>query len=244
MSDDAPKGLMRVIDFETTGLNASDAVIEAGWTDIDRATGDIDTSASSLFYARAVPPEVRAVSHIWPEDIANRPEFDAEDFVADAVTAGVLGLAAHNAAFEAQWLDRFIGKDSLYLICTYKAALRLWPDAPSHSNFALLYFLVDEGEIEIEDRALISPPHRAMPDSYATALILRAILARKVTGSELVQWTREPALLPRCPIGNEWRGALWREVDNGFLTWMTRQKDMEADYKWNAQRELDRRREG
>lgn len=242
MSEDsaAPAGLMRVIDFETTALDASGSVIEAGWTDVDRVSGEIGESASSLYFADAVPPEVRAVSHIWQDDIAGEMMFDGEQFVADAIEAGCLGLVAHNAAFEAQWLERHIGPDTIRLICTFKAGLRLWPDAPAHNNFALLYFLIDQGEIEIPDRSLISPPHRAKPDSYATALILGAIIRRKVTGQELVQWTREPALYPRCPIG-EHRGKLWREVDNGFLNWMVGKKDMDPDYVFCARKELDRR---
>jgi len=33
----------------------------------------------------------------------------------------------------------------------------------------------------------------------------------------------------------------WSEVDGGFLKWMANNATMDADNKWNAQRELDRR---
>ena len=109
-----------------------------------------------------------------------------------------------------------------------------------HNNFGLLYWLADEGLVEIEDRALISPPHRAKPDSYATALIMQAIIKAKITGKELVQWTREPALYPRCPIG-EHRGKPWSEVDSGFLRWMVGKRDLDRDYQFCANKELERR---
>jgi exodeoxyribonuclease X len=56
----------------------------------------------------------------------------------------------------------------------------------------------------------------------------------------MIAWTKEPALLPTCPIG-KFRGQPWADVEMGFLCWMTRQADMAPDLKWNAQREIDRR---
>jgi len=53
----------------------------------------------------------------------------------------------------------------------------------------------------------------------------------------MAKWTREPRLLPRCPIGKH-RGKPWSEVETGFLRWMLNQADMEDDLKWNAERAL------
>jgi exodeoxyribonuclease X len=60
------------------------------------------------------------------------------------------------------------------------------------------------------------------------------------TGREMIAWTKEPRLLPTCPIG-KFRGKPWPEVEAGFLGWMLRQPTMEADLKWNAEREIARR---
>jgi hypothetical protein len=49
----------------------------------------------------------------------------------------------------------------------------------------------------------------------------------------MIAWTKEPKLLPTCPIG-KFRGKPWPEVEAGFLGWMLRQPDMEEDLKWNA----------
>lgn len=145
-------------------------------------------------------------------------------------------IAAHNAEFETQWLPK---DGAVPLLCTYKSALRVWPEAPGHSNSVLRYWLEDQGLIEL-DHAKAMPPHRAGPDAYVTAHILRALLGQ-VTARQMVAWTHEPRLLPTCPIGAEWRGKPWTIVDAGFLQWMLNNTTMEADLKWNAQRELDRR---
>lgn len=152
----------------------------------------------------------------------------------EADADGAIVFAAHNAEFECKFLF-----PSIPIICTYKSALRIWPEAPSHSNSALRYWLQDQGLIE-PDHALTMPPHRAGPDAYVTAHILKALLV-KATGREMVAWTKEPRLLPTCPIG-KFRGKPWAEVEVGFLDWMLRQTDMDADFKWNANREIQRRR--
>ena len=84
------------------------------------------------------------------------------------------------------------------------------------------------------------PAHRAGPDAYVTAHLLKALLVT-TTAKQMVAWTKEPRLLPKCTIG-KFRGKPWPEVEAGFLNWMLNQADMEADLKWNASRELERRK--
>lgn len=228
---------IRTIDFETSGMEPPAKVIEFGYCDLenDGQGWRIGPRGSFLYRAAAIPPEVRAVHHISVAEIADKPEFDPAGLWADAKVDGIDVIAAHNLDFEA----KFFGAAELPALCTYKAALRVWPDAPSHSNGALRYWLEDEGLIA-PDAAACLPPHRAGPDAYVTAHLLLALLSR-VTAAQMVAWTKEPRLLPTCPIG-KFRGKPWADVEFGFLDWMLRQADMEADLKWNAQRELERRR--
>ena len=91
-----------------------------------------------------------------------------------------------------------------------------------------------------QDEERRHPPHRALPDAYVTAHILCRLL-QKASVAELIQWTGEPPLMPTCPIG-KFRGQKWADVEAGFLNWMLAQASMEEDLKWNARRELERRR--
>jgi exodeoxyribonuclease X len=228
--------VLRVLDFETTGMEPPAEVVEVGYCDLrlgEDGSATVGEPVSWLCGASAIPPEVRAVHHICLADVAGLPAFDrSRVFEGSPVPAA---LIAHNMEFEA----KFLGEHGLPVICTYKAALRIWPQAPGHSNSVLRYWLEDEGKLSLDfDKAM--PPHRAGPDAYVTAHILKALLAAGATGREMVAWTREPRLLPTCPIG-KFRGKPWPEVEGGFLSWMLAQPTMEADLKWNAQRELDRR---
>ena len=226
--------MIRVIDMEGTGLGPDAEVCEIGWCDIDLEGFRVMEPRGTLCRVAAMPPDVRAIHHIKATDTADFPPYDRRILFEEACRAGVVALAAHNADYE----SRFI-LGHLPLLCTYKAALRHWPDAPGHSVFALLYWLEDKGEINF-DPALAHPPHRAMPDAYATAILLTKMLADGIGYIDLRQWTCEPRLLPTCPIG-KYRGKPWVEVDTGFLEWISSKSDMDADIQWNAQREIDRR---
>lgn len=224
---------IRVIDFETTGTDPAEGaeVCEVGICDYNIEDRTVGKPGSWLCGVDKMPPEVRAVHHISLLDCEGHPSFAFESLY-DGFTPAA--IAAHNAEFETKFFTCH-----LPLICTYKAALRVWPEAPAHNNGALRYWLEDQGKIAPE-HALTQPAHRAGPDAYVTAHILLALFNAGATGREMIAWTKEPRLLPTCPIG-KFRGKPWAEVEDGFLGWMLRQPTMEDDLKWNAQREIARR---
>jgi exodeoxyribonuclease X len=230
--------ILRVLDFETTGISPPQHVIEVGACDLVESEGAwlIEPPEARLCGGGTITAETRAIHHISPAEILGLDPFDAEEFVTQAVTDGVAAIAAHHADFEGKWIGASL--NGLPMICTYKGALRVWPDAPSHQNQVLRYWLEEQG-LSSPDPILCQPAHRAGPDAYATAHLLKALLS-KASVDDLISWTKEPASLPRCTIG-KWRGKKWAEVDAGFLGWMLKQADMDADLKWNAQREIARR---
>lgn len=223
---------IRVVDFETTGMEPPAEVIEVGWSDYDTQTGDVCAPSSYLCGADAIPPENRAVHHIRMADLEGKPKFSPERLFAD--TAEIGAFAAHNMNFEQQWF----GDHGAKLICTYKAALRVWPDAPSHANMALAYWLEDQGKIRM-NAEWTTPTHRAGPDAYVTANILKALFAAGATGRDMVAWTKEPKLMPRVTFGKH-KGASWPDIPASYLAWLIG-SDMDDDTKWNAKREIERR---
>lgn len=228
---------LRVIDFETTGMDPPAEVVEVGYCDLTQLADrswSVGEPESWLCAVASIPPETRAVHHISMDDIVGAMSFDRAALLADDIAPSA--IVAHNYDFEA----KFLGDHGLPTICTLKAALRVWPTAPAHSNGVLRYWLEDQGLLSL-DHATAMPPHRAGPDAYVTAHILKALFEAGATGREMVAWTKEPRLLPTCPIG-KFRGVAWADVEAGFLNWMLAQATMEEDLKWNARREIDRRR--
>jgi exodeoxyribonuclease X len=229
--------IIRVIDFETTGTEPAEGakVCEVGTCDLHLEERGIEMPQSWLCKVGEMPPAVRAVHHISLAECQEWAPFDPAMMLDRSNRADA--IAAHNAEFETKFFT-----SPVPVICTYKAALRVWPDAPSHSNGALRYWLEDTGKIA-PHHELTQPSHRAGPDAYVTAHILLALFDAGATGREMIAWTKEPRLLPTCPIG-KFRGQPWSEVEAGFLGWMLRQPTMEADLKWNAEREIARRQQG
>lgn len=224
--------IVRVIDFETTGTEPPAEVCEVGICDFDVTARTIGHPRDWLCRVKEMPPDVRAIHHIKLSDCEAWDAFDEA-----RLYPGADCIAAHNAEFECKFI-----RPTLPVICTYKSALRAWPEAPGHSNGTLRYWLEDQGLIA-PDHVTTQPAHRAGPDAYVTAHILKALFNAGYTGRDMVGWTKEPRLLPTCPLG-KFRGKPWAEVEAGFLGWMLRQPTMEDDLKWNAEREIARRAKG
>lgn len=222
--------LIRVIDFETTGIPSEadrHAICEAGWCDVigDENRWD-ETAPQSILVnpGRPIPIEAMAVHHIRDCDLVGAP---TPDTAFAGLMLGADVFCAHNAKFERE----FFAGGSVPWVCTYKCGLRAWPNAPGHSNQVLRYFLgVAIGE------AFAMPPHRAGPDAYVTAFILIRLLAERSI-EDLIKWSGEPAVLAKVGFGKH-RGQKWSDVPRDYLEWILRQRDMDADVVHTAKQQL------
>lgn len=242
--------LIRVIDLETTGFEPPEhAVVEIGWCDLtadraDLAGGPIGWRAglpSAVFInpGRPIPPETSAIHHLIDEDVSGgfvwaeaAPQVLNPDLIVPSDEAPI-ALAAHSAKFERLWCTDDLTR-GLPWICTYKCALRLWPDAPLHSNQGLRYWRRPVGL----RREFAEGAHRAGPDAYVTAFHLRDMLDL-ASVEDLIKWSSEPALQVRCQIGKN-RGQKWSDLDDGFLEWVA-VRDFDEDVLFTVRHELDRR---
>ncbi|MFC3674698.1 exonuclease domain-containing protein [Ferrovibrio xuzhouensis] len=232
--------IIRVLDLETTGFQPPEAeIIEIGWTDVVlRPTGPVVVQEPFSLLVRPerpVPPETSAIHHLVDADLTSGLLLkDAIEIATYPKGARIIAFAAHNAKFERLFLSGLLPADMPW-ICTWKAALARWPDAPGHGNQVLRYWLDPHGL----DRGIAQPAHRAGPDAYATAFTLRELLRAGDTVEDLVRITENPALLPRVPFGHS-KGMRWAEVDDGFLYWVL-ERDFDADVIHTARTELDHR---
>lgn len=226
-----------VCDLETTGMAPPEAMpCEIGAVDvIPRGDGwrvDWESEFNELCDPWIpIPPEASAVHHIVDVDVAGLPGWP--EVFRDFAMKGPDAFCAHNARFERQWLtEGIIG--SAPWICTYKCALRLWPDAPGHSNQVLRYWLNPAGL----DRQIASVAHRAFPDAYVTAFLLVEMLKLAPVES-LIEWSAAPALLPKIRFGKH-AGKKFSEIPTDYLQWMTRQ-DFDEDVMFSVEHELSQR---
>mgnify|MGYP001029742050 CR=1 FL=1 len=228
--------LVRTIDFETTGFPPTAAVIEAAWCDLDTESGRITPAEGRLCNPFRVnpdlvmTPEAMAVHHIIKADLADAASVDVA--FRDMAAGDHGAWAAHNAAFERE----FFGGGAKPWLCTMKAARRIWPDAPSHSNQVLRYWRGLDGLPDF-DRALAALSHRAAPDAYVTAFLLRAMLETGVSVEQMIGWTDTASLLPRVFFGKH-RGASWEEVPLDYLQWLSKQTNLEPDVRFTVKHHI------
>jgi len=229
---------VRVIDLETTGNGPHD-VCEIGWQDVEQVEDGLwrlNDERGSCFVnpGRPITPETMAVHHILDSDVSTAPFWKAIAPDILRPEGGVVALAAHRASFEQRYCRPNLTGGAEW-ICTWKGALRVWPELPSFSNQMLRYVRRPDGLVH----QMGLPAHRALPDAYVTAHHLRDML-NQTSVQQLLAWSREPGLLPRVPAGAD-RGKAFRDLGDEALGALTRERD--ADIRFSAEAELRRRGE-
>lgn len=223
--------IIRCLDFETTGLPPGAGVCEAGWTDIEVAV-DGAVSMSST-YAELCNPgmpigeEAGAVHGITDAMVATAP---SSALVFRKIMEGADVLCAHNAEFE----QLFFAGGELPWLCTYKVALVLHPDLPSHRNGTIPEHL----EIVL-DPECCAPLHRAGPDTYVTAMILQHFLANGSTVADMVAISKKPRQISRMPFGKH-KGVWIKDLPLSYMKWAAENMDA-ADVRNAIKRELKAR---
>jgi exodeoxyribonuclease X len=128
---------IRVIDLETGG-NGANEVCEIGWQDVvlgENGRWSLNQERGALLVnpGRPISPDTMAVHHILDAEVADAPFWKE---VAPSILrpqGSVAALVAHRAAFEQRYCTpRLAG--GLPWICTWKCALRVWPDLTRFSN--------------------------------------------------------------------------------------------------------------
>ncbi|MBV7256385.1 3'-5' exonuclease [Pacificimonas sp. WHA3] len=229
--------IIRTIDLETTGSRPpAHSVCEIGWQDVGRDGNGIWnlTGGSGAFLVdpgRGIPPATQAVHHIADEDVKGAPPWHE---AAPLVLQGgdFVAFAAHRARFETRFCTPALSRGVPW-ICTWKCALRLWPESPGFSNQMLRYWRKPTGL----ERAKGLPVHRAFPDAYVTAHHLRDMLL-ETSIAQLIAWSKLPGLLPRVPYGAD-RGAVFAELPIEALTRYL--KDRNEDVRYSARMALEHR---
>jgi exodeoxyribonuclease X len=199
---------IRALDIETSHEEEDQAeVIEIGSQDLvgEGHKWSIGPSRTDLIKPEnPISAVTMGIHHITNEMVADAPA--RKDVI--KLYAGADIYAAHNVRFEAKFLAI-----RSPCICTYKVALHLWPDAPNHKLGTLRYWR----ELQCDERAM--PPHRALPDAYVCAVLLKHMLESEITVEQAVDVSSQPAILPKVLFGKH-AGMKWQDVPRSYLEWV------------------------
>lgn len=223
---------MAVLDTETTGIDTKTCKV----VEIAFYNPTIDMNFCELVDPEvAIPPEVSAIHHICDHDVAGKLNWEeVKDVVLTMLQVeNITILAAHNADYD----KAVVMIPDIVWIDTYKCALRQWPDAPSHKNEVLKYWL----RLGDRGRAFMHGAHSALHDCKTTALILEELLKHNSIET-LIEWSNGPKMFAKISFGKH-AGKKWEEIDTGYLQWMCKQGDMDKDIVACAAREIQRRKD-
>jgi exodeoxyribonuclease X len=225
----------RTIDLETSANPLGSEVVEIGAVDLHH--DDVILVGSDIVRPSCGIVEVgSACHHLTDSQVAGCPTFDelVGRYLDVEGATGVDIFVAHNWKHEGQWLDPYLlGRP---VICTYKCALMVFPDAPAHRNQVLRYWLNPKGLNPL----LANMTHRALPDAYVTTFLLRELLERAAI-EDLIRWTQEPLLLPGVSFGKH-RGSAWSDLPLDYLEWIIDKSDLNDDVKYTASHYRSKRR--
>ncbi|KRE05009.1 DNA polymerase III subunit epsilon [Bosea sp. Root381] len=231
-----PSPRIRVVDLETAGNGPHD-VCEIGWQDVVLGSDgkwslNAERGAILVNPGRPISSETMAIHHIRDEDVSGAPFWKEAAVSVLRPDGELVALAAHRAAFEQRFCTPALAGGAAW-ICTWKCALRVWPQLPRFSNQMLRYQRMPEGLVH----EIGLPAHRAMPDAYVTAHHLRDML-NDASVEQLLSWSTQPGLLPRIPAGPD-RGKTWDQIGDTALRELSKARDV--DVRFSASSELCRR---
>lgn len=179
-----------------------------------------------------IPPEASAVTHIHPDAIVNLPTFvQSADQVIPMLVTDRNYYVSHNAKYDRHVLGSHVHamepdlahmvSDADRWICTLRLSRRAWPQAHSHAQSYLRYWL----NLPIS-HDLIS--HRAEPDTQVCVSLLQHVVQALVDqgqlnvhedlASQLVRLTQAPIPVSTWPFGKH-KGKPLADLDTDYLLW-------------------------
>lgn len=255
-----------LLDTETTGIDVKDPkteVIEVA-ADLYNGRGELlDRFASLVLPVHPIPTSTSAVHHLVEEDLEGAPpRAQVDELLRAYLPAGVVPVA-HNAAFDSALMADTVPGEWL---CTNRMAHHLMQGLDWPRGFGLSTLLYTFGyrlrDIDLSDLASYRAVHSAPGDVRLLAPVFFHLIARYRAYAEekcagdverlekaeqvetLLEFTRRPYVMSKFPNFGKHADVALDAIPIDYFEWCLSPRgltDMDADLRWNIQRELKRR---
>lgn len=222
-----------ILDTETTDLDGVVIQLAHGGISFQTQGSSVvpildESRISNEFYSAGehqISYAAMAIHHIVEADLLGKP--DTSTLSIPKNTKYIIG---HNIDFDMKAMQRSNGvnlSESIKTICTLALARHVWPDLPSHSLSALIYF-IHKGSYYARD--LLTNAHNAKTDIICTGYILKEICRSKgITTIEDLYELGQLALIPtKMPFG-KYRNLPIEQVPRDYMTWYLSKADAEKN---------------
>lgn len=210
-----------IADVETTGVSASDEIVELSFIEVDESLNTIFTYEQQFKPTCEIHPAASAAHGLVADDLKDKPAIGG-------AFGGCSGfddvfLIAHNAQFDYGFLKKFWNIKGM--LCTLRVARRIYPDMDAH-NLQFLRYAMDLNIPRAEAAA-----HSAMGD----VIVLTALLKRMVDDfgkplPQLVDHFSNPIKLTTMPFGKH-KDKLIRSLPFGYRKWLLGLPDLDDDLR-------------
>jgi DNA polymerase III epsilon subunit-like protein len=181
---------------------------------------------------KPMPPEASAITHIHPDQIAHLPTFvQSPEQVIPMLVSDRNYYVSHNIRYDRDVLGQQLNQmdadlarmitDPNRWICTLRLAKRAWPQAASHTQSYLRYWL----NLPVPHHVV---SHRAEPDTQVCVHLLERVVQELLNqgqitwdqhlAPQLVQLTQAPIPVSMWPFGKH-KGKSFSELDTDYLLW-------------------------
>ena len=201
-----------LVDTETTGVGATDAVCEVAWAQIDEDFNIIAQGSSLINPGKPIHYAASAVNGITDAMVADAPTLEEYMVMAGHPLFGDdVVFIAHNAAFDHRFLKNMLHDDT-QLLCTLKVARRLYPDAANHKQGTLAAMLGIEVARE--------KAHSADGDIDVLLKLVKQMCIDAGCGlSELLQIQSIPLTITKIPFGKH-KGTKLSDLPKSYVSWL------------------------
>ncbi len=219
-----------VLDTECTHADPTQAEI----VELAVATWDHAWQMESVLFGsrQPMPPEASAVTHIHPDAIVHLPLFvQSAEQVISMLVSDRNYYVSHNIKYDRHVLGTHLHQmepdlarmvtDPDRWICTLRLSRLAWPQANSHAQSYLRYWLNLPVSAD-----LIS--HRAGPDTQVCVSLLERVVQELTEqgvlntnadlAPQLVRLTQAPIPVVTWPFGKH-KGKLFADLDTDYLLW-------------------------
>jgi exodeoxyribonuclease X len=210
-----------VVDTETTGPTANDAVCEIAWVEIDQNLNELALVHSLIDPQMRISASASGVHGITQDMVEDAPTIEEFFEHLQPQPEGSYILIAHNVRFDRPRIEPHLPEVSGQ-VCTLRLARRYLPNAENHKLSTLAYqYGLDRGD-----------SHRADGDVRTCLSLLRYIT--HLSGLDLdtiVEAEKSPVIIKEMPFGTH-RGVPMHLLDKGYARWALRNmSDLDPDLK-------------
>ena len=205
-------------DSETTGVGASDRVVEVAWAIIDDDFNLLDEGHSLINPLMPIPAGASAVHGIVNKDVADAPTIEQYfyDVLGNKLGYGDFIFVAHNSAFDFRYLGPYLPEGTPQM-CTLRLARKLYPDVDNHKLGTLVYALgleVDKSRFHSADGDM----------AVLTAMLGKMSEDFGYTLWDLFELANTPIQMTKIGFGKH-KGTPLKDLPASYVSWLLNKTD-------------------